>query len=51
MAFITPIAAFVRKHVDRIIKEVSLKKELEQQITKPGMIQISPPTRAQFHQI
>lgn len=40
---ITPITAFFKKYVDRMVEEVCFESALEPQFSKRGMVQISQP--------
>lgn len=42
MYFIMLIGSLVRNNFDSILEEIRFEKALEQQLTKQGMIQISP---------
>lgn len=48
---ISPIAAFVKEHLDIIFKEGSFENAWEQQVTIQGRMQISPTLRAQCPKI
>lgn len=39
ITIITPIAAFVEKHVDGLVDSIRFQKTLEPQLTQPGMMQ------------